>query len=79
MRRGALSSESLVRGFMEECRFRQIILPGLSTIERLCDDALVAAECRIENRIAARVESNLRTRLNALLSDNVDGRLSRFI
>ena len=76
---GALSSESLVRGFMEECRFRQIILPGLSTIERLCADALVAAECKIENRITARIESNLRTRLNALLSDNVDGRLSRFI
>lgn len=75
----ALSSENLVRGFVEECRSRQIILPGLSTIERLCADALVAAECRIENRIAARVESSLRTRLNALLSDNVDGRLSRFI
>lgn len=48
-------------------------------MERLCADALVAAECRIEDRIAARVESNLRIRLNALLSEDVDGRLSRFI
>ena len=37
----AQSSEELVRCFVEECRRRQIILPGISTIERLCAEAAV--------------------------------------
>lgn len=75
----AQSSESLVRGFAEECRRRRIILPGLTVIERHCADALVAAECRIETRIAARLDSKMRVRLDGLLSEEVDGRTSRFV
>ena len=75
----AQSSEGLVRDFVEECRRRQIILPGISTIERLCADALVAAERRIDARIAARLESGMRRRLDSLLSETVGGRLSRFV
>lgn len=75
----AHSSEGLVRGFIEECRDRQIILPSLSTIERLCADALVAAERRVEARIHARLDHRMRATLNALLDEEVEGRISRFV
>lgn len=75
----AQSSEGLVRGFVEECRRRQIILPGLSVIERHCADALVAAEQRIEARIAARLDLEMKAKLNGLLNEDADSRISRFI
>lgn len=43
----ARSNEDLARRFVEECRRTQTILPGVSVIERLCADALVAAERRM--------------------------------
>ena len=73
------SGVDLVRGFVEECRRRLVILPAMSTIERLCADALVAAERRIDARIAARLGGRMRTRLDSLLSESADGRTSRFI
>ena len=75
----AQSSEALVRCFVDECRRRQNILPGMSTIERLCAGALVEAERRINARIAARLDSRMRARLDSLLSEDTDGRISRFI
>lgn len=75
----AQSSEGLVRSFALECRARQIILPRPSTIERLCAEALVAAERRVEARIAARLEKKMRICLGRLLSEQVDGRISQFI
>ena len=75
----AQSSEELARCFVEECRRRRIILPGTSVIERFCADALVGAERRIEARIAARLDNRMRQRLDSLLSEEVDGRTSRFI
>ena len=73
------SSEHLVRRFVEECRRRKIILPGLSVIERYCAHALVEAERRIETRIASRLDSGMRSDLNELLTETADGRLSRFV
>ena len=73
------SGEDLVRGFVKECRRRQVILPGVSTIERLCADALVAAERRIETRIATRLDDGMRARLDGLLSESADGRTSWFV
>jgi len=73
------SGEDLVQGFVEECRRRLVILPAMSTIERLCADALVAAERRIDARIAARLDGRMRTRLDSLLSESADGHTSRFI
>ena len=73
------SGEDLVRGFVEECRRRLVILPAMSTIERLCADALVAAERRIDARIAARLDGRMRERLDSLLSESADGHTSRFI
>tara|TARA_R110002074_G_scaffold398641_1_gene590760 strand:+ start:1335 stop:2258 length:924 start_codon:yes stop_codon:yes gene_type:complete len=75
----AQSSQALVRGFVEECRRQQIILPGTSVIERHCADALVAAERRIEVRIAVRLDENTRAKLDKLLAEEVDGRISRFV
>ena len=43
----ARSNEDLARRFVTECRRIQTILPGVSVIERLCADALVAAERRM--------------------------------
>ncbi|MXY34601.1 MAG: DUF4158 domain-containing protein, partial [Boseongicola sp. SB0664_bin_43] len=75
----AQSGEELVRRFVEECRRRQVILPGMSTIERFCADVLVAAERRIETRIAARLDNGMRARLDGLLSESADGRTSWFV
>ncbi|WP_298937191.1 Tn3 family transposase [uncultured Ruegeria sp.] len=75
----AQSSEGMVRGFVEECRRRHIVLPGLSMIERHCAKALVAAERRVDARIVSRLDGRIRTLLNDLLNDGADGRISRFI
>ncbi len=55
------------------------ILPAASTIERLCADALVAAERCIETRIAERLDFSVREQLDGLLTEMVDGNISRFI
>ena len=75
----ARSNEGLARRFVEECRRRQVILPGLSILERLCAGALVAAERRIETRIAAGLDDAMRMRLDRLLTEEVDGGVSRFV
>ncbi|MBF0381778.1 MAG: Tn3 family transposase [Magnetococcales bacterium] len=75
----ACSNEDLARRLVEECRRTKTILPGLSTIERLCADALVAAERRIEAKIAGRLDTDIRTALDQLLSEKVDDHLTRFV
>ena len=75
----ARSNEDLARRFVEECRRLQIILPAISSIERLSADALVSTERRIEARIVSRLGCELQSQLDALLAEDVDGRLSRFI
>ena len=75
----ARSNEDLARRFVGECRRTQTILPGVSVIERLCADALVSAERRIETRLTNRLGDELRSRLDALLTEMVDGNISRFI
>ncbi|MES0865010.1 DUF4158 domain-containing protein, partial [Ruegeria sp. SCPT10] len=75
----ARSNDDLARRFVEECRRTQTILPGVTVIERLCADALVAAERRIETRIANRLAEQTKERLDALLTEIVDGKVSRFV
>jgi TnpA family transposase len=75
----ARSNEDLARRFVEECRRTQTVLPGVSVIERLCADALVAVERRIESRITDRLNDKLKGRLDNLLTEMVDGTVSRFI
>lgn len=75
----ARSNEDLARRFVEQCRVAQIILPGITVIERLCADALVAAERRVEARIADRLDDDMRTRLDALLTEDAGGAVTRFV
>ncbi|MCP1237968.1 Tn3 family transposase [Gluconobacter kondonii] len=75
----ATSNEDLGRRFVAECRRTRTILPGFSTIERLCADALVKAERRIEDRIAHRITPALSENLAHLLENTVDGRITRFV
>ena len=75
----ARSNDDLARRFVEQCRRTQIIVPAISTIERQCADALVAAERKIEGTISSRLDYEDRARLDALLVDMVDSHLSRFV
>lgn len=75
----AVSSEQLLIKFVEYCRTKSIILPGVSVIERLCADAMVAAERDAEALISGRLSVDLSAQLNALLEEQIDGRLTRFI
>ena len=75
----ARSNEDLARRFVEQCRAARTILPGVTIIERLCADALVAAERRIESRIAQRLDDAMRTRLDALLTEDTGGSVTRFV
>lgn len=75
----ATSNETLARDMVGECRQRSIIVPAFSTVERLCADALVAAEQRIEAEIASRIDASTRTRLDALLDDKINETLTRFV
>lgn len=76
---GARSNEDLARRFVEECRRARTILPAITTIERLCADALVAAERRIEARIAGALPDEIHDRLDSLLDEKIDARLTRFV
>ncbi|MHA7882110.1 Tn3 family transposase [Nitratireductor rhodophyticola] len=75
----ARSNEDLARRLIEKCRRTQTIVPAITTIERLCADALVDAERRIEARIACRLDHTTRQSLANLLENTVDGRVSRFV
>lgn len=73
------SNKDLAQRSIKRCQSAQIILPGISVIERQCADALVAAERQIETRIVSRLSDAMKDRLDALLSENVDGPVSQFI
>ena len=75
----AQSNEDLVRRFVETCRDTRTILPATTTIERLCADALVDVERRIEARIAERVPPGLRRDLEHLLEETADAGVTRFV
>ena len=73
------SNEELARRLVEECRRRQVIVPAVSTLERLCADAAVAADRRVEERIAGRLDPGTRRALDELLSETLEGRMTRFV
>ncbi len=73
------SNDDLARRFIARCRDTMTILPAITTIERLCADALVAAERAIEKRIATRLDRVACTRLDQLTTEMLPGAISRFI
>ena len=75
----ARSNEDLAQRFIKQCQNAQVILPGISVIERLCADALVAAERQIETRIFDRLSDVMKTQLDTFLTENMGGHVSRFI
>lgn len=75
----ACSKDDLARRFIARCRNTMTILPAITTIERQCADALVAAERRIEKRIATRIDPAAYTRLDRLTTEMLPGAISRFI
>ena len=48
-------------------------------MERMCADALVAAERRIETRITARLDRAMRARLDGLLNEEAEGQTTTFV
>ena len=75
----ARTSEGLAAAMLEELRARRIIVPGPTTVERACADALVAAERRIAHRIADRLNADVRARLARMLSERVEDGPSRTV
>jgi len=75
----ARSNEDLARRFVEQCRATQTILPAITVIERLCADALVAAERRIDARIADQLDDDMRSQLDALPTESAAGSVTRFV
>ena len=75
----ARSNAELARRLVEECRRRQIILSAVSTLERLCANAAVAADRSVEERIADRLDAAARTALDGLLSETLETRVTRFV
>lgn len=62
--------------FVQECRKRKTILPGIKVMERLCAEARVAAERDVVGRIAERLDDDMKKKLNAMLTETIDGRLT---
>jgi TnpA family transposase len=75
----AFGNVQLANELLAELRKRKIIVPGATTVERRCADALVKAEKNITTRIAARLTPNMKIRLDSLLSETVSGSLTRFV
>ena len=65
----AHSNLDLAERFIGRCRETQTILPGISTIVRLCAEMLVKAERQIDAAIAAKLDPRMRLRLDVLLDD----------
>jgi len=70
------NNAELVEIFVKECRSRKIIIPGLTVIERLCADARVSAERNIVERIYSFLSDEMKEKLERLLSETIDGRLT---
>ena len=75
----APSNFALAERFIRRCRETQTILPGVSTIDRLCAEMLVKAERKIDATITARIDPKMRCQLDVLLDDMVTDQLTRFV
>ena len=76
---GATSNEGLARALVAEMRLRRIVVPAISTVERLCADALVAAENSIAHRVANGLDKANCKDLDSLLTEFTTQRVSIFV
>ncbi|MGH0002591.1 Tn3 family transposase [Pseudovibrio ascidiaceicola] len=74
----ARTNDQLANDFLRELRERKIIVPAVTTVERCCADALVLAERSISERILGRLSTQEQVRLASLLTEHVDGHMTRF-
>ncbi len=75
----ARSNDALAASMLDELRRRRVIVPGPTTVERACADALVAAERRIAERVAGQLDPEMRERLGRMLGEAMADGTSRFV
>jgi hypothetical protein len=75
----AQTNDQFAADLLAEFRKRKTIVPRAFTVERLCADALVAAERRIAAQIAGRLSQGAKARLLSLLRPAADDHLTRFV
>lgn len=75
----APTNADLAAACVEEMRKRKVIVPGPTTVERLCGAALVLAERKAIAIIAEQLDADMRDRLEKLITETADGRVSRFV
>lgn len=66
----------LAERFIKKCRSESIIIPAISTIERLCSNALIKADRDIAARVTSRLDNCMKNDLYSMLEETVDGRLT---
>ena len=75
---GLTDGSSLLDRLLDEMRARRIVVPGLSVVERMAAEAMVAIETTMIADLDARLSAEMRDRLDALLSEKTHSRQSRF-
>ncbi len=76
----ARSNQGMAEMFLDKCRSMNIIIPAISTVERLCADALVFAERHICKTITSRLSGENQLNLQTLLNETeMNGRITRFV
>ena len=75
----ARTNDALAHSLMEELRRRRIIVPAPTTLERICAEALVYSENAIAQRIADRLDADVRQSLLGLLEERVSPTMTRFV
>ena len=75
----AKSNEWLAQAIVSKLRKQKILLPGPSTLERLCAKELVSAENRITNKISDKIDDEVQAALSKLLEEHVTKTMTRFV
>ena len=75
---GLTDGAMLLDRLLDEMRSRRIVVPGLSVVERMAAEAMVASETAMIAGFDARLSAETRERLDALLSEKTHPRQSRF-
>ena len=75
----AKSNEWLAQAIVSQLRKRKVLLPGPSTLERLCAKELVAAENRITKKISDKIDDKVQAALFKLLQEHVTKTMTRFV
>ena len=75
---GLTDGLALLDQLLDEMRSRRIVVPGVSVVERMAAEAMLAAESAMVVDLDARLSAETRGRLDALLSEKTHPRQSRF-